>query len=236
MFTRGISMIEIIATTIEDAKRIEKSGCSRIELVSALTEGGLTPSYSLIKNVVQAVNMPVNVMIRPHAKSFIYTPEEIQLMKEDILIAKDLKANGVVLGVLNEKNEICEESLSELLSVCDGIDVTFHRAIDGLFDPVSGIKILRKYPQIVNVLTSGGKGNIENNIEVIRDMISNAGHINVLLGGGLNHQNITHIREKTKATDYHFGTAVREGRSPFGEISLEKIKTLIEIKNIKELL
>lgn len=229
-------MIEIIATTIEDAKRIEKSGCSRIELVSALTEGGLTPSYSLIKNVVQAVNIPVNVMIRPHAKSFIYTPEEIQLMKEDILIAKDLKANGVVLGVLNEKNEICEESLSELLSVCDGIDVTFHRAIDELFDPVSGIKVLAKYPQITNVLTSGGKGNIEDNIRVIRDMIYNAGHINVLLGGGLNLQNIAYIMDKAKATDYHFGTAVREDSSAFGEISLEKIKELVEIKNIRELL
>ncbi|WIV13355.1 copper homeostasis protein CutC [Proteiniborus sp. MB09-C3] len=232
----AIKMIEIIATTIEDAKRIEKSGCSRIELVSALTEGGLTPSYSLIKNVVQAVNIPINVMIRPHAKSFIYTPEEIQLMKEDILIAKDLKANGVVLGVLNEKNKICEESLSELLSVCDGIDVTFHRAIDELFDPVSGIKVLTKYPQITNVLTSGGKGNIEDNIRVIRDMIYNAGHINVLLGGGLNLQNIAYIMDKAKATDYHFGTAVREDSSAFGEISLEKIKELVEIKNIRELL
>ncbi len=229
-------MIEIIATTIEDAIRIEKSGCSRIELVSGLTEGGLTPSYSLIKNVVNAVNIPVNVMIRPHAKSFIYTSKEIQLMKEDILIAKGLKVNGVVLGVLNEKNEICEESLSELLSVCDRIDVTFHRAIDELSDPAIGIKTLKKYPQIVNVLTSGGKGNIENNIDVIRDMMSNAGHINILLGGGLNHNNIVDIIEKTKATDYHFGTAVREGKSAFGEISLDKIKTLIGLKNIKELL
>lgn len=222
-------MIEIIATTIEDAIRIEKSGCSRIELVSALTEGGLTPSYSLIKNVVQAVNIPVNVMIRPHAKSFIYTPEEIQLMKEDILIAKELKANGVVLGVLDDKNEICEKSLSELLSVCDGIDVTFHKAIDELTNPVTGIKLLKKRPQIKNVLTSGGKGNIEDNIEVIKDMILNAGHINVLLGGGLNFQNIARIIEKTKAKDYHFGTAVREGGSPLGEISLDKIKPLTGI-------
>ena len=81
-------MIEVIATTIEDAIRIEKSGCNRIELVSALTEGGLTPSYALIKNVVKSVNIPVNVMIRPHAKSFNYTYKEIQLMKEDILAAK----------------------------------------------------------------------------------------------------------------------------------------------------
>lgn len=222
-------MLEIIATTIEDAIRIEKSGASRIELVSALTEGGLTPSYALIKNVVQSVKIPVNVMIRPHAKSFIYTYEEIQLMKEDILVAKSLKANGVVLGVLNENNEICEEHLSELLSVCNGLDVTFHKAIDELADPPRGIKILSKYPQITNVLTAGGKGNIENNIEVIKKMISSASHINIILGGGLNLQNIAVIMEKTNARDYHFGTAVRENKSPFGEISLEKTKELVQI-------
>ncbi len=227
-------MLEIIATTMEDAIRIEKSGCSRIELVSALTEGGLTPSYALIKNVVQSVNIPVNVMIRPHAKAFVYTSEEIQLMKEDILVSKYLKANGVVLGVLNESNEICEESLSELLSVCDGIDVTFHRAIDELSDPVGGIKILRKYPQIVNVLTSGGKGNIEDNIKVIKDMISNAGHINILLGGGLNLQNISNIIKKTKAADYHFGTAVRENKSVFGDICLKKVNELIKILSMED--
>jgi copper homeostasis protein len=56
-------MLEIIATTVEDAKRIEASGANRIELVSALTEGGLTPSYGLIKKVVESVTIPVNVMI-----------------------------------------------------------------------------------------------------------------------------------------------------------------------------
>lgn len=227
-------MLEIIATTIEDAIRIEKSGCNRIELVSALTEGGLTPSYALIKKVVQSVNIPVNVMIRPHAKSFIYTYEEIQLMKEDILVAKDLRANGVVLGVINESNKICEESLSELLSVCEGLDVTFHRAIDELANPVNGIKVLAKYPQITNVLTSGGKGNIEDNIGVIKDMISSAEHINVLLGGGLNLQNIAYIMKKTKAIDYHFGTAVRERKSAFGEISLEKINQLLRAINVTD--
>lgn len=42
-------MLEVIATCLEDVKRIEKAGGNRIELISSYTEGGLTPSYAFIK-------------------------------------------------------------------------------------------------------------------------------------------------------------------------------------------
>lgn len=40
-------MLEVIATCLEDVKRIESTGGKRIELISSYTEGGLTPSYAL---------------------------------------------------------------------------------------------------------------------------------------------------------------------------------------------
>ena len=220
-------MIEIIAATIEDARRIEESGADRIELVSALSEGGLTPSYSLIKRVVQNVKIPVNVMIRPHEKSFTYTNEEIELMVEDIIIAKELNVNGVVFGALNINNEICIPSLEKLLKACDGIDVTFHKAIDELIDPVKGIEILAAYGQIKNVLTSGGKGNILKNTSVIKNMVERSKHINVIAGGGLNFENIKEIMIKTKAPQYHFGTAIRNDKSAFGGINTDALRLLI---------
>ena len=48
-------MLEIIGMSAEDAKIIEDCGADRIELVSALTEGGLTPSFGLIEKVVNSV-------------------------------------------------------------------------------------------------------------------------------------------------------------------------------------
>ncbi|MCB2294742.1 copper homeostasis protein CutC [Clostridium algoriphilum] len=222
-------MIEIIAATIEDVKRIEESGADRIELVSALSEGGLTPSYSLIKRAVQSVKIPVNVMIRPHGKSFIYTDEEIEVMVEDIMIAKELNVNGVVFGVLNIDNEICIPSLEKLLKACDGIDVTFHRAIDELTDQVKGIEVLAGYSQINNVLTSGGKGNILKNIPVIKNMVEKEKHINVIAGGGLNLGNIIEVMIKTKAPQYHFGTAIRNDKSTFGDINTHKLRLLINL-------
>jgi copper homeostasis protein len=221
-------MLEIIATTLGDVKSIGACGAGRIELVSALSEGGLTPSYALIKMAVQSVNIPINVMIRPHAKSFVYTDEELQLMIEDILIAKELGVNGVVLGVLNKQNEICISSLEKLMKVCDGIDVTFHRAIDELSDPAAGIEILCKYRQITNVLTSGGKGNINHNVSVIKSMVEKAKHINIMAGGGLDFHNIKEVMENTKAPQCHFGTAVRCNKSVLGDIDEEKLRMLVD--------
>lgn len=225
-------MLEIIAMTPEDARRIQACGGDRIELISAFSEGGLTPSYGMIEAVVKAVGIPVNVMIRPHPKSFVYPKEEIELMKKDIAMVRELGANGVVLGALTNKGEICEESLQELLASCDGLDVTFHRAIDELDDIVEGIRLLSKYSQIKTVLTSGGKGAISQNGPVLRDMIKNAGHIQIMLGGGLSLENVRPLLTELGAVQCHFGTAVRHNKSVFGELDEAKLKSLVKLIQI----
>ncbi|MFR6016219.1 MAG: copper homeostasis protein CutC [Paraclostridium sordellii] len=223
-------MLEIIGMSVEDAIAIEKCGADRIELVSALTEGGLTPSFGLIESVVNKVKIPVNVMIRHHAKSFVYSDEDINIMIKDIEKVKEIGANGVVFGMLDEKNNIKEEQLITLLEAAKGLDVTYHRAIDET-NVIDSIKILSKYEYITNVLTSAGKGNIENNIEKIKDMKKNAGSINILLGGGLNFENIDRIKNLTNNKDFHFGTAIRVDKNPFGEIDEAKLRKLVEIIN-----
>ena len=221
-------MLEIIGMSVEDAIAIEKCGADRIELVSALTEGGLTPSFGLIEAVVNNVNIPVNVMIRHHAKSFVYSDEDINIMINDIEKVKEIGANGVVFGMLDSENNVREDQLIKLLEASKGLDVTYHRAIDET-DVVKSIKVLSKYDVITNVLTSAGKGNIADNIEKIKEMRKNAGHINILLGGGLSFENIENIKASTNNNDFHFGTAVRVDKNPFGEIDEDKLRKLVNI-------
>lgn len=220
-------MLEIIATTVEDARRIEAGGADRVELVSALSEGGLTPSYGLIEAVVKSVSIPVNVMIRPHAKSFCYTPEELAIMEKDITIAKKFQASGVVLGVLTAQQTICTASLERLLANCNGLNVTFHKAIDET-DPVESIKLLSKYPQITTILSSGGKGRLQNNFAVLKGMLENAGHIRLLVGGGLTLDNIRTVMQEVGAPDYHFGTAVRTENSVIGDIDPARLAAVVK--------
>lgn len=223
-------MIEIIGMSVEDAKAIQRCGADRIELVSALTEGGLTPSFGLIESVVKSVNIPVNVMIRHHAKSFVYSEEDIAIMEKDIEIVKSLGANGVVFGSLDINNNIDEKSLKRLLDKCMGLDVTFHKAIDET-NVLDSLNTLNKYKSITNILTSGGKGNIKDNSQIIKEMINKSEHINILLGGGLGFNNIEEVKDTTNATDFHFGTAIRVDNNPFGEVDEAKLKELVKIIN-----
>ena len=52
-------------------------------------------------------------------------------------------------------------------------------------------------------------------------------HINVIAGGGLNFENIKEVMENTKAPQYHFGTAVRNNKSIFGEIDTDRLRLLV---------
>lgn len=223
-------MLEVIATCLEDVKRIEKAGGNRIELISSYTEGGLTPSYAFIKKAVEAVQIPVHVMIRPHAKSFTYTEEEIEMMKADIVVAQNLGAAGVVLGVLNEQNEVDEEKLVDLLSVVDGINVTYHRAIDDTENPVEAMKVLKKFNKVTHVLTSGGQGNVVDNIPVLAAMQKESeGNIQLVVGSGVTKKNVKQLLDETGITQTHVGTAVREGKSCFSEIDPNLVQELVQI-------
>ncbi|MEF2093452.1 copper homeostasis protein CutC [Bacillus sp. CFBP9009] len=221
--------IEFIATTIEDAIIIEESGADRIELVSSLAEGGLTPSHALIEAVVNSVKIPVNVMVRPHSQSFCYTQNDFEIMKKDIEIIRSLGANGVVLGALNENNEINRPYLEELLTVCEGLEITFHRAIDETNDPVISAKMLAQYPEITTILTSGGHGDFPSRMKIIQQMKRVCGDIAILVGSGLNKDNILSIHSELHTGHYHFGTAVRKNNSIIEGVTLEKAKEIVNL-------
>ncbi|WP_260838845.1 copper homeostasis protein CutC [Heyndrickxia oleronia] len=108
-------IIEVIADTVEDAIIAEQAGANRIELITGVAEGGLTPSYGIIEAVCKAVSIPVYVMIRPHSRSFSYSNTELNSMVKDIQICKELGAAGVVWGVLNKDGDIDKEALKKLL-------------------------------------------------------------------------------------------------------------------------
>ncbi|MTI94309.1 MAG: copper homeostasis protein CutC [Firmicutes bacterium] len=216
-------MIEIIATSPEAALAIQAAGGNRIELISAWSEGGLTPSYGMIKQVVNLVDTPVNVMIRPHSRSFVYSNYELAAMKEDIVIAREMGANGVVLGTLTWDKQICIRSLEYLLAACQNLDITFHKAIDEVEDPVAAVALLSNYSQITTILTGGGTGSILDNLETIRAMSDAAGKIEIMPGGGLTGGNLGAVHAQVGASWYHLGSAVREGGMN-GEISESRIR------------
>lgn len=222
-------MLEIIAASVEDAILIEKGDADRIELVSALSEGGLTPSYGLMRGVIAAVNIPVNVMIRPHSKSFVYNEKDLLCMLEDIQQAKALGANGVVFGMLDTQGNIAVPQLQALLGHCQGLEVTFHRAIDQAKDILAATKLLATMP-IHRVLSSGGPGQAQTNVAILRqmrDILERQGK-RLLAGSGISPQNCKNVLRATRAHELHVGTSVRKNNSAFAGINLAAVKEMVQ--------
>lgn len=223
-------MIEIIATTLEDATKIEKCGANRIELVSKLSEGGLTPSYDLIKSVINSVNIPVNVMIRPHSRNFIYTKEDINIMIEDIKMVRSLKANGVVLGVLTKKNTIDFSLLNQILEYTKYLEVTFHRAIDECDDIINETNLLSQFHKVTRVLSSGGKNNAIDNIQTLQNMSSilNKNNIMLIAGKGITLDNMSSILSTIENIEIHIGTDCRFNKSCEKSINSSRLIKIVK--------
>ena len=125
--------------SFSEALAAEKRGADRIELCDNLYLGGTTPSYGTIKMAMEKLTIPAFPIIRPRGGNFHYSKEEIEIMKEDIKVCKSLGAKGVVLGVLTTDNKVDFETLKELVDLASPMEVTFHKAVDELENPVEVI-------------------------------------------------------------------------------------------------
>ena len=226
-----LMIIEVIADTVRDAKLAEQAGANRIELISGVTEGGLTPSYGLIKSVCETVKIPVNVMIRPHSRSFCYTKEELEIMATDIKACKELNASGVVFGTNTQYGTVDEAALTYLIQAAEGLDITFHRAFDEVSDQLKALEIIQSYPAISRVLTSGGKMKASEAVEQFNRLISRSSKtsLSIMAGAGLTEENISTFIKKTQIEEIHIGSGARNHNSLTESINPDKVKKIVHI-------
>lgn len=223
--------LEVISTSVLDAKLAQEHGADRIELISGIMEGGITPSYGLIESVVKAVRIPVHVMIRPHANSFCYDEDDLDVMVRDIRIARELGAAGIVLGALTPDKQLDTAALHKLLQEAGQLAVTFHRAFDELDNQQAALQQLAGYPAINRILTSGGKPSVLDAIAEIAALtkLSQSLPITILAGSGLSVGTLDHFIAQTGVTEVHMGSGVRKNGQVLAAIDPDQIKAAAAI-------
>ena len=183
-------IIEVCGESYEYALKAEKAGADRIELCKDLHLDGLTPDYETAKRTIDTLNIPVFILIRPRNGDFIYSDEEFELMKQDIIKFKEMGCKGIVSGVLNDDNSIDIERTRELVELSKPLEFTFHRAFDIVSKPFKEIENLIRLG-VDRVLTSGQKEKAIDGLVLLEQLnnISN-NRIVIMPGSGISKNNL----------------------------------------------
>ncbi|MET1029312.1 MAG: copper homeostasis protein CutC, partial [Dongiaceae bacterium] len=204
-----LPLVEICVDDVAGALAAEQAGADRIELCSALSEGGLTPSIGMAGRVLAQVRrIGVQVLIRPRGGDFIVSPEECEVMLADIAAIRALPharavVLGFVLGALTPEGKIDEPVMRRLVAACGDVPVTFHKAFDLVSDLAAGLTILADLG-VTRVLTSGGKASALEGAEILNGLVHQAaGRITIMAGGGVRANNVRAILAATGVSEVH---------------------------------
>nr|WP_299523318.1 copper homeostasis protein CutC [Winogradskyella sp.] len=182
-------LLEICTNSFQSAKNAQDAGAHRIELCQELSVGGITPSYGLIKQVIENLKIPVFVLIRPRSGNFIYSDDEFKIMTRDIELCKKLGCHGIVSGVLNSIQTIDIERTKVLIELSKPLSFTFHRAFDEVANPEDALRQLIDL-DVTRVLTSGQQSTAIKGLELLNQLKQLAnGRITILPGSGINAKN-----------------------------------------------
>jgi copper homeostasis protein len=237
---RARARLEIIALDVDDALRAQAGGADRVEVVRALERGGLTPSAALVQTIARRCRIAQMVMLRPHDRSFVYTDDEMALVREGVAMARDAGANGLVFGALTPHGEIDTERLEQVLRWADGLPLTFHRAFDAAGDLQQAFTVLGGYRgAVAQVLTSGGRPSASAGRDVLRELVRrwHAGDgVEPLVGAGVDERTLADLQRHTCATQFHVGIDARAGGT-FGmrvdALRVARLRTLLSQADVR---
>jgi copper homeostasis protein len=186
-------LIEAAVESLQGALAAEAAGANRLELCANLSEGGTTPSASLVAAVLDKTTLPVFAMIRPRGGGFVYSGDEIAVMTTDIAHVKSLGVAGIVTGALTPDARVDVECTRTLMSAAAGLPVTFHRAFDRAPNLVGALEQLIQLG-VSRVLTSGGAATALEGASAIAALLAQArDRIAILAGGGIRDHNVREL-------------------------------------------
>lgn len=196
-------LLECCVDSVESAVQAKLGGSDRLELCSNLIIGGTSPSLSLFHQIKKEVNIPIHALIRPRFGDFLYSDQEFEVIKEEVLAFKNAGADGVVIGCLTPQGDLDLKQLSILMECAQGMSVTLHRAFDMCRDPFLALN-QAKALGIHTILTSGQASSCLKGIERMKQLLAAArDDIHILAGAGINAEAVNILLQETSLHHFH---------------------------------
>lgn len=190
-----------------DGLRACQGRVDRIELCSALSIGGLTPSAGLIEQAKDS-DAAVHAMIRPRAGDFDFSPAEVDQMCRDIDCVRKAGLSGVVVGA-TKGAQLDVPALHAMRAAAGDLSLTLHRVIDILPDPIAAIQTVIDLG-FARILSSGGAHRAVEGVPRLRDMVKVAeGNIDIMAGSGVRAANVAQIARATGIRSFHASCSVQ---------------------------
>lgn len=211
-------VIEICCDQILSAYTALAVGATRIELCSALTLGGLTPSIGTFSLLHKKFPSQIRILVRPRMGGFSYSVLEKNTILEDIELFFENGADTFVVGALREDNQLDIDFLHKILDTFPKGKFIFHRAFDETPDLYQTLNDLIELG-FQGVLTSGGKKSALEGADIIKNLVNiSAGKIEIIAGGGITAQNFSQTMILSQADAMHM--SLRIWREPKGKPNL----------------
>lgn len=208
--------LEVCAYSLESCRAAKEAGADRVELCTAMYDGGTTPSAALIRMARRITEgMELFVMIRPRGGDFLYSEEEYFQMQEEIRFVKETGADGVVLGILQADGRVDGRRTARLVELAAPMKVTFHRAFDMTCDHQEALEEVIK-SGCYRILTSGMRNTAQEGADILRELVGLAqGRIQIMAGSGVNASNARLLRDTGVDALHMSGKSVRDSAMTF---------------------
>lgn len=182
--------LEICANGISSALIAQEAGADRIELCTALEVGGLTPSIASLELVREQITLPTHVLVRPRPGHFMYDPQEVDIMVNDIRHIRELGFQGIVFGALNRDRSLDQLALTKMVDAAGDMSVVFHRAMDWVVNPMQALAKMIELG-FTTVLSSGQAKNAIDGLNNLEQWHKEYGsQIDIMPGAGINSSHI----------------------------------------------
>lgn len=205
-------VLEVIATSAEDAVAAEQGGADRLELVSEMALRGLTPTYETFASIREAVRIPLRVMLRSNG-GFDATADEVALLCRQAEALRRAGADQFVFGFLDADGALDRAALDALIAAVAPCPWTLHHAFDHAADAEAAFAVARTLPGIDCILTGGLRGDVGTGLTTLCARANwQTDRLRWLAGGNLALEHLPPLRA-AGIVQYHVGRTARRDRS-----------------------